>query len=139
MTKRFVAAVGLALCASLAAAKADPTPAPLPVPTPIVLPTVPPDAKVDPWTRTAIQAIMSTINATSWRLANQSSGNVTYFKHYELQIQIGRDQYRQIHLHQGTVINPRGASIETGQRVEVGGIAQPDGSLNANVITIVGS
>jgi len=40
-------------------------------------------------------------------------------------------------LHQGTVINPRGATIANGQRVNVRGLAQSDGSLNADEITIV--
>jgi len=137
MFKRFVAAFGLALCTGLAVAKADPQPAPPPAP--VVVPTLPPDGKLNPWERTAIDAVMGTVRATEWKLANQSRGQVTYFKRFDMQVQLAPDRYRAIHLHQGTVINPRGATPQIGQRVEVGGTAQSDGSLNANVITIVGS
>jgi hypothetical protein len=137
MIKRFVAGFGLALCAGLAVAQADPQP--VPPPAPVVIPTLPPDGKLNPWTRTAIDAVMGTVRATEWKLANQSRGEVTYFKKFEMQVKLGADRYRAVHLHQGTVINPRGATLQPGQQVEVGGTAQADGSLNANVITVVGS
>jgi hypothetical protein len=137
MIKRFVAGFGLALCAGLAVAQADPQPAPPAAP--VVIPTLPPDGKLNPWTRTAIDAVMGTVRATQWKLANQSRGEVTYFRKFEMQVKLDADRYRAVHLHQGTVINPRGATLQPGQRVEVGGTAQADGSLNANVITVVGS
>jgi opacity protein-like surface antigen len=68
---------------------------------------------------------------------NHSRGTVTYFKRFDLQIRMPLSTYRDIHLHQGTVINPRGASIEDGQVLDVLGHANPDGSLNADTITIV--
>jgi hypothetical protein len=134
MFMRFVAVLALALSFGAAAASAQPYPAP----TPVNLPTVPPDVHVDPVTRAAIDLGIQIIRAQQWKYANQGIGDVTYFKRYELQVKTGRDTYRDVHLHQGTVINPRGASLQAGQRVEVGGDAQSDGSLNANVITIVG-
>jgi len=136
MFTRFVAVLALALSFGLAAASAQTYPAP--APTPVSLPTVPPDVRVDPVTRAAIDLGLQIIRAQQWKFANQAVGDVTYFKRYEMQVKTGRDVYRDVHLHQGTVINPRGASLQTGQRVEVGGDAQSDGSLNANVITIVG-
>jgi hypothetical protein len=110
---------------------------PVPAPTPVDLPTVPPDAKLDPMTRAALQYGLDLLRAQQWRSANSAAGEVTYFKRFELQLRVGRDAYRDVHLHQGTVINPRGASLQAGQRVEVSGYAQPDGSLNADAVTIV--
>jgi hypothetical protein len=68
---------------------------------------------------------------------NHSRGTVTYFKRFDLQIRMALNAYRDVHLHQGTVINPRGASIEDGQVLDVVGRANADGSLNADTITIV--
>jgi len=135
MFMRFVAILTLALSLGAAAASAQTYPAP--APTPVALPTVPPDIRVDPVTRAAIDLGIQLIRYQQWKTANQAIGDVTYFKHFEMQVRTGRDTYRDVHLHQGTIINPRGASVQPGERVEVGGDAQPDGSLNANVITIV--
>jgi hypothetical protein len=135
MFTRFVAVLTLALSFGVAAASAQTYPAP--APTPVNLPTLPPDVRVDPITRAAIDLGIQIIRYQQWKMSNQAVGDVTYFKRFEMQVKTGRDSYRNVHLHQGTVINPRGVSIELGQRVEVGGDAQPDGSLSANVITIV--
>jgi hypothetical protein len=134
MIQRFVALFALALSFGIAPAFAQPAPAP----TPVDLPTVPPDRPLDPLTKAAIDLGIGIIRAQQHRLANQAIGEVTYFKHFEMQVRTGRNVYRDIHLHQGTIINPRGDSIQLGQHVEIGGEAQPDGSLNANVITIAG-
>ncbi len=140
MNKPFVAFFALALCSlgslGLSTTVSAQT-APAPAPTPVDLPSLPPNSKIDPTTQAIINAGAGIIRYQLWKLGNQSEGNVTYFKSYEMQVQTGANQYRSIHLHKGTVINPRGASIQSGQRVQVGGDAQPDGSLNANVITIV--
>jgi len=135
MFTRFVAVLTLALSFGVAAASAQTYPAP--APTPVNLPTLPPDVRVDPITRAAIDLGIQIIRYQQWKMSNQAVGDVTYFKRFEMQVKTGRDSYRNVHLHQGTVINPRGVSIELGQRVEVGGDVQPDGSLSANVITIV--
>jgi hypothetical protein len=134
MLMRFGAILALALCLAIAAVPARSQPAP--APTPVDLPTVPPDAKIDPMTRAALQYGLDLLRAQQWRSANSASGEVTYFRRFEMQMRVGRDAYRDVHLHQGTVINPRGASLQAGQRVEVSGYAQSDGSLNADVITI---
>lgn len=136
MIKRFVALFALALSFTIAAASAQQTPSP--GPTPVNLPTLPPDRPLDPLTKAAIDLGIGIIRAQQQRLANQAIGEVTYFKRFEMQVRTGRNVYRDVHLHQGTIINPRGESIALGRRVEVGGEAQPDGSLNANVITIAG-
>jgi hypothetical protein len=46
------------------------------------------------------------------------------------------NRYREIHLHKGTVINPRGWTIQPGQTVDVRGRANSDGSLNADMIVV---
>jgi hypothetical protein len=71
------------------------------------------------------------------RRANETRGEVSYFRRFEMQVKLGRDSFREIHLHQGTIINPRGATIRTGDTVTVSGDPQNDGSLNANSITII--
>ncbi len=137
MSKRFVGFAALALCAGLAATQSGRASAqPYPAPTPIDLPTVSPQTNMDPTVRAAHNAAAGIIRAQQWRLSNQSEGDVTYFKRFEMQIRTGSNAYRAVHLHHGTVINPRGASIQVGSHVQVGGDNQGDGSLNANVITI---
>ena len=68
---------------------------------------------------------------------NHVRGNVTFFKRFDLQVRLPLNSYKQIHLHQGTIINPRGATIENGQTVDVRGSSNADGSLNADEITIL--
>ena len=63
-------------------------------------------------------------------------GRVTYFKQFDLQLETAPTVYRKIRLHQGTVINPRGSTITPGLTLQVNGTPQPDGSLNADVITL---
>jgi hypothetical protein len=68
---------------------------------------------------------------------NHVRGVVTYFRRFDLQIRMPLNNYRDIHLHQGTIINPRGATLQPGQLVDVHGAAQSDGTLNADQITIL--
>jgi hypothetical protein len=84
-----------------------------------------------------IDLVTGIIKTQTLNARNAASGNVSYFKRFDMQVETSPNAYRAVHLHQGTVINPRGASIERGQRVAVSGIAQPDGSLDANVVTIL--
>ena len=42
---------------------------------------------------------------------NTAHGKVTYFRRYDLQVETAPNVFRDVHLHQGTVINPRGATI----------------------------
>ena len=68
---------------------------------------------------------------------NHVRGRVTYFHRFDLQLRLPLNAYKDIHLHQGTIINPRGATITTNQLLDVKGQAQPDGSINADEITIL--
>ena len=68
---------------------------------------------------------------------NHVRGTVTFFRRFDLQVKMPLDTYKQVHLHQGTIINPRGATLTDGQTVDVHGRANSDGTLNADEITIV--
>ena len=68
---------------------------------------------------------------------NHVRGTVTYFRRFDLQIRMPLNQYKVVHLHQGTIINPRGASIAGGSTVDISGRANADGSIEADAITIV--
>lgn len=136
MHSRFVAFAALAL--SLGALAAGPAAAQTPVPTstPVNLPTLPPQTQINPYAKAAIDILSGVVNHQIQRNANNSTGEVSYFKRFDMQIQTGNNSYRTIHLHQGTVINPTGESLHPGQRVEISGAAQSDGSLDADTITI---
>jgi hypothetical protein len=129
-----VAAVLLPIVLSVSPAFAQTAPqTPSPAPAPKM--TVPP---------AAINVVTGIITRLAGEAAapynvdpNHNRGTVTYFRRFDLQIRMPLNNYRDIHLHQGTVINPRGASIEPGQVVDVVGHAQGDGSLDADTITIV--
>ena len=104
---------------------ADPTPAPsLPIPSGLL------NSPLVQGALNALGGITQTTNGPS------AFGKVTFFKQFDLQIQTAPTVYRKIRLHQGTVINPRGASIAPGMTVQVSGSPQPDGSLNAETITL---
>jgi hypothetical protein len=137
MHPRFVAFAALAL-SLVAASAAGPVAAqtPAPTPTPVNLPTLPPDAKLSPYVQMGIDILKGVINQQVQANANQVSGRVQSFRPFELSVQTGRNSYRQVHLHRGTVINPTGESLVSGQHVSVVGIAQQDGSLSADTITI---
>ncbi|MBV9150098.1 MAG: hypothetical protein JO024_09540 [Candidatus Eremiobacteraeota bacterium] len=105
-----------------------------PAPTPVALPTVPPT--VNPIVQSVINALAGRVKADFGWEPNRARGVVTYFRHYDMQIRFANGTYRDVHLHQGTVINPRGASIEVGNRVDIQGQMNGDGSLNANVINL---
>jgi hypothetical protein len=137
MISRFVTLAAVALCIGGAsvATTADPQ-TPAPTPTPIDLPTLPPSTQINPYVKLGIDIVTGIVKQRLAINPNASSGQVTYFKRFEMQVRTGANSYRSVHLHQGTVINPRGASIQTGQRVEIAGLAQNDGSLNADTITI---
>jgi hypothetical protein len=137
MHPRFVAVAALALslgAVSAVAPAAAQTPAP--TPTPVNVPTLPPDSKIAPYVQMGIDLLKGVINQQVQANANQVSGRVQSFRPFELSVQMGRNAYRQVHLHRGTVINPTGESLAPGQHVSVVGIAQADGSLSADTITI---
>ncbi|MDQ2681706.1 MAG: hypothetical protein M3Y21_11925, partial [Candidatus Eremiobacteraeota bacterium] len=60
----------------------------------------------------------------------------TFYRRFDMQVRMQLNKYRDVHLHQGTVINPRGWSIQPGQTVDVVGHPRADGSLDADVITV---
>jgi hypothetical protein len=137
MNTRFVASTALALSlAAGAAAIADTPPSPSPSASPGIV------------NGETVQRVIDAVNAIVrggvnqgldelTRRANETRGEVSYFRRFEMQVKTGRNTFRDIHLHQGTIINPRGATIRTGDTVTVSGDPQSDGSLNANAITIV--
>jgi hypothetical protein len=126
MITRFVACLTAVLL--LAAA---PTPPPTASPNP--LPTVPGGIIND-----AINALGGIVKAAYGWNDTESLGTVTFYRGYDMQLKMQLNRYRAIHLHRGTVINPRGYSIKTGDTVDVRGTPQSDGSLSADMIVVQG-
>jgi hypothetical protein len=102
--------------------------------TPPAAPTLPPST--NPILQTVIDAVARRIKSDYGWEPNRARGVVTYFRRFDMQIRFANGTYRDVHLHQGTVINPRGATPDVGSRVDVQGQMNTDGSLNANVITL---
>jgi hypothetical protein len=136
MLLRFVALATAALSLAVALPAASDSQTPAPTPTPVVLPTLTPSQPIDPYVKMGIDLVTGLVRRQLATSANMATGHVSYFRRFEMQVQTGPNAYRAVHLHQGTIINPRGASIAPGARVSVTGLTQPDGSLDANVITI---
>lgn len=95
------------------------------------IPSVPPDVQNNPIVQSVLQAVGGLLQTTN---GNTAHGRVTYFRRFDLQVETAPNVYRQIHLHQGTIINPRGTTLTPGMVVDVSGYAQPDRSLNADAI-----
>jgi hypothetical protein len=121
-TRAFALTAALWIAASNAAL-ADPLP----------IPSLPPDVQNNPIVQSVINAIGNVLLQTT--NGNTAHGKVTYFRRYDLQVETAPNVYRDVHLHQGTVINPRGATLVPGMTVDVNGSAQSDHSLNADSIT----
>jgi uncharacterized protein (DUF1684 family) len=96
------------------------------------IPAVPPDVQNNPIVQSVLQAVGGLIQTTN---GNTAHGKVTYFRRFDLQIETAPNVYRQVHLHQGTIINPRGTTLKPGMTVDITGAAQSDHSLNADAIT----
>jgi hypothetical protein len=140
MITRFFGALGFALALASASAIADPTPPPSPSPTAApAVPGVPlpPSVTNNPLVQDALRAITGAATRELGLDPNWSKGRITYFKRFEMQLETVPNKYREIHLHQGTIINPRGTTLAPGMNVRVSGVHQQDGSLNANEITVV--
>jgi hypothetical protein len=109
---------------------------PVPVPTPIPVPTVPPNSPNAGIIQTIIGVGAQILQRQAINTRNNARGTVSYFKRFDMQVQCGTNCYRTIKLHQGTVINPRGATPGVGAVVDVNGRTDPDGTLEADNITI---
>lgn len=134
---RFVALGAAALSIAVGSAGTVATAqTPAPTPTPVNLPTLPPASKLDPYAKYGLDILTGVIRQSITNQQNSASGQVSYFKRFDMQVQTGRNGYRSIRLHQGTIINPRGQSISIGQQVDVSGVTSQDGTIDANVITI---
>ncbi len=111
---------------------------PAPNPTPIVVPTLPPaDATTQAIVRAAAAVVNDIITRNRLNAANTTHGTVSYFRRYDLQVRTGANSYRNVRLHPGTVIDPRGATPATGTVVDVSGHGEADGSLSADAITVL--
>jgi hypothetical protein len=108
-------------------AQATPAPA-LPA-----MPSIPQGVLDSPWVRSILDALGGITQSTN---GNTAAGRVTFFRRFDLQMETAPGVYRAVHLHQGTIINPRGTTLTPGQVVVVNGAAQRDGSLNADAITV---
>jgi uncharacterized protein (DUF1684 family) len=95
------------------------------------IPSVPPDVQNNPIVQSILQAVGGILQTTN---GNTAHGKVTYFRRFELQVETAPNVYRQVHLHQGTIINPRGTTLTPGMIVDVSGATQGDRSLNADAI-----
>lgn len=135
MKTRFVAVFAAVLfaCASGAAAFAQsaPTAPPAKTPAPNPVPSVPSGLEQD-----AINALGNVVKSAFGWSDTESYGTVTFYRGYDMQLRMQLDRYREIRLHRGTVINPRGYTIKSGDTVDVRGTPNQDGSLTANMIVV---
>ena len=130
-TSALVLALG---ATTLAGAQSSPTP--VPAPTPIAVPTLPPNTPNAGIIQTVIGIGQQILQRQQVNARNNARGTVSYFKRFDMQVQCGTNCYRSVHLHQGTVINPRGATPGVGTTVDVNGRANPDGTIEADTITV---
>jgi len=117
---------------TLAGAQSTPAPAP----TPIAVPTLPPNTPNAGIIQTIIGVGAQILQRQAINTRNNARGTVSYFKRFDMQVQCGTNCYRTVRLHQGTVINPRGATPGVGTVVDVNGRTDPDGTLQADNITV---
>ena len=115
---------------SLAGAQSSPAPTPIPVP------TLPPNTPNSAIIQTVIGIGQQILQRQAVNARNNARGTVSYFKRFDMQVQCGTNCYRTVKLHQGTVINPRGATPGVGSQVDVNGRSDPDGTLQADTITV---
>lgn len=65
-----------------------------------------------------------------------AAGTIVAVKPYYAQIRTPDGRYRNVALHNGTVINPTGTTLALGMRVSILGQALPDGAIAANEIDL---
>jgi hypothetical protein len=112
--------------------------APAPAPTPIVVPTLPPsNGQTNQILNSVIGIGQQIIQRQAIVNRNNVRGTVSYYKRFDMQVNCGTNCYRTVRLHQGTVINPRGATPNQGASVDVNGRADTDGTLEADTITVL--
>jgi hypothetical protein len=128
-TSALVLALG---ATTLAGAQSTPAPSP----SPIVLPTLPPNTPNAQIIQTILNVGSQILQREAINARNNARGTVSYFRRFDMQVQCGTNCYRNVRLHQGTVINPRGATPSVGRYVDVNGHADPDGTLEADTITV---
>jgi hypothetical protein len=128
-TSALVLALG---AGSLAGAQSTP----VPVPTPIAVPTLPPNTPNAGIIQTIIGIGAQILQREAVNSRNNARGTVSYYKRFDMQVQCGTNCYRTVKLHQGTVISPRGGTPGVGSLVDVNGHTDPDGTLQADYITI---
>ncbi len=126
----FTAAL-FALCGVCAGAQTAPAPTPVPTAAPNPVPSVPAGVEQD-----AINALGNIVKSAFGWSDTESYGTVTYYRGYDMQLRMQLNRYRDIRLHRGTVINPRGYTIKSGDLVDVRGRPNADGSLNADMIVV---
>ena len=129
LTSALVLALG---ATTLAGAQSTPAPAP----TPIAVPTLPPNTPNAGIIQTIIGVGAQILQRQAVNNRNNARGTVSYFKRFDMQVQCGTNCYHTIRLHQGTVINPRGATPSAGRYVDVNGHTDTDGTLEADNITV---
>jgi hypothetical protein len=129
LTSALVLALG---ATTLAGAQSTPAP----TPAPIAVPTLPPNTPNAGIIQTIIGVGAQILQRQAVNNRNNARGTVSYFKRFDMQVQCGTNCYRSVRLHQGTVINPRGATPGVGRYVDVNGHTDPDGTLEADNITV---
>ena len=130
MSARFAAAAAAIFFALSAGGPAHAQTTPSPAPS-ISAPSLPGIAQ------DAINALGNIVKGAFGWNDDESIGTVTFYHRYDMQVRQQLNRYRDIHLHKGTVINPRGWTIQPGQTVDIRGSHNPDGSLNADTITVL--
>jgi hypothetical protein len=134
MNARSAAVLAAILFASSASglALAQQAPAPAPTASANSAPSLPPGLAQD-----AINAVGNLVKGVFGWNDNESIGAVTFYRGYDLQVHQQLNRYRDIHLHKGTVINPRGWTLRPGDQIDIRGHGNSDGSLNADIITVL--
>jgi hypothetical protein len=130
MKRRLVAAFAAVLF-SVAAGSFAGAQSTAPTPAPTTVPSVPPNLGQD-----AVNALGNLVKSAFGWSDNESYGMVTFYRGYTMEMRMQLNRYREIRLHRGTVIEPRGWTIRPGETVDVRGTANSDGSLNANTIVV---
>jgi uncharacterized protein (DUF1684 family) len=97
------------------------------------VPSVPPEVQNNPYVQSILQAVNGLLQTTN---GNTAHGRVTYFHRFDLELETAPHVFREVHLHQGTTIAPRGTTLAPGMTVDVSGAAQADHSLDADAIVV---